>query len=155
MGKYQFSDSERYAVYTVHGEKCYVSVRPTAFSLRQNFCVEVSSMSEEKVVAQKVRRTAAEIEQIVSEYKSSGLNRSQFCQSRGLRFGVLNREPREHQTLLIAFAFAIIICVSLRSELDCEVSCEAVKGQDERRHSAAPLTASQLTSRDLRSTTHN
>ena len=23
-------------------------------------------------------------------------------------------------------------CVSLRSELDCEVSCEAVKGQDER-----------------------
>jgi hypothetical protein len=48
-------------------------------------------MSEERVVAQKVRRTAAEIEQMVSEYKSSGLNRSQFCQSRGLTFGVLNR----------------------------------------------------------------
>src|SRR6202011_5003064 len=45
--------------------------------------------------------------------------------------------------------------VSLRSELDCEVSCKAVKGQDERRHSAAPLTASQLTSRGLRSTTQN
>jgi hypothetical protein len=42
-------------------------------------------------VAQKVRRTAAEIEQMVSEYKSSGMNRSQFCQSRGLSFGVLNR----------------------------------------------------------------
>ena len=36
-------------------------------------------------------------------------------------------------------------CVSLRSELDCEVSCEDVKGQDERRRSAAPLTASPLT----------
>jgi len=31
----------------------------------------------------------------------------------------------------------------------------AVKGQDERRHSAAPLTASQLISRGLRSTTQN
>src|SRR5258708_28143448 len=41
---------------------------------------------------------------------------------------------------------ASLNCVSLRSELDCEVSCEAVKGQDERRHSAVPLTASQLTS---------
>ncbi len=28
-------------------------------------------------------------------------------------------------------------CVSLRSQLDCEVNCGAVKGQDERRHSAA------------------
>src|SRR5260370_1673811 len=36
-------------------------------------------------------------------------------------------------------------CVSLRSQLDCEVSCGAVKGQDERRPSAAPLTAPQLT----------
>src|SRR5260370_32271926 len=40
---------------------------------------------------------------------------------------------------------ASLNCVSLRSELDCEVSCEAIKGQDERRHSAAPLTASQTT----------
>src|SRR6202011_1794410 len=50
---------------------------------------------------------------------------------------------------------ASLNCVSLRSELDCEVSGKAVKGQDERRHSAAPLTASQLTSRGLRSTTQN
>ena len=35
--------------------------------------------------------------------------------------------------------------VSLRSELDREVTCGAVKGQDERRPSAAPLTASQVT----------
>ena len=50
---------------------------------------------------------------------------------------------------------ASLNCVSLRSELDCEVSCEAVKGQDERRHSAAPLPASQLTSRGLCSTEEN
>ena len=48
-------------------------------------------MSEEQVVAQKGRRTAAEIERIVSEFQSSGLNRSQFCRVRGLTFGVLNR----------------------------------------------------------------
>ena len=47
---------------------------------------------------------------------------------------------------------ASLNCVSLRSELDCELRCEAVKGQDERRHSAAPLTASQR-SRGLCSTT--
>jgi len=47
-------------------------------------------MSDEQVVARKGRRTAAEIEQIVSEFQSSGLNRSQFCRHRGLTFGVLN-----------------------------------------------------------------
>ena len=36
-------------------------------------------------------------------------------------------------------------CVSLRSRLDCEVSYAAVKGQDERRPAAAPLTAAQVT----------
>ena len=47
-------------------------------------------MINEQVVAPKGRRTAAEIEQIVGEYQSSGLNRSQFCRHRGLTFGVLN-----------------------------------------------------------------
>ena len=35
-------------------------------------------------------------------------------------------------------------CVSLRSELDCEVTCGAVKGQHERPF-RAPLTAPQVT----------
>src|SRR5271169_1175649 len=35
-------------------------------------------------------------------------------------------------------------CVALRSELDCEVTCGAVKGQDERPF-RAPLTAPQVT----------
>src|SRR5258708_30627978 len=50
---------------------------------------------------------------------------------------------------------ASLNCVSLRSQLDCEVSCKAVKGQDERRHSAAPLTASQPTTPALPNTTQN
>jgi hypothetical protein len=54
-------------------------------------CVEVNCMSNEKDAVRKGRRTAIEIEQIVSEYESSGLNRSQFCRGHGLTLGVLNR----------------------------------------------------------------
>ena len=39
---------------------------------------------------------------------------------------------------------ASLNCVSLRSELDCEVTCGAVKGQHERPF-RAPLTAPQVT----------
>jgi hypothetical protein len=48
-------------------------------------------MSDEQGAVRKGRRTPAEIEQIVSEFESSGLNRTQFCRDRGLTFGVLNR----------------------------------------------------------------
>jgi hypothetical protein len=48
-------------------------------------------MSDEQGAVRKGRRTPAEIEQIVSEFESSGLNRSQFCRERGLTLGVLNR----------------------------------------------------------------
>ena len=43
---------------------------------------------------------------------------------------------------------ASLNCVSLRSKLDCEVSCEAVKGQDERPF-GAPLTAPQVTTASI------
>ena len=59
--------------------------------------VEVSSMSEEQVVARKGRRRSAEIEQIVSEFQSSGLNRNEFCRGRGLTWGVLNRYLKRMQ----------------------------------------------------------
>jgi hypothetical protein len=48
-------------------------------------------MSDEQGGVGKGRRTTAEIELIVSEYESSGLNRSQFCRGRGLTLGTLNR----------------------------------------------------------------
>ena len=48
-------------------------------------------MTDEQSGLRKGRRTPAEIEQIVSEFGSSGLNRSQFCRRQGLTLGVLNR----------------------------------------------------------------
>jgi hypothetical protein len=54
-------------------------------------------MSGEQVVARKGRRTSAEIEQMVSEFQSSGLNRSEFCRGRGLTWGVLNRYLKRTQ----------------------------------------------------------
>jgi hypothetical protein len=49
-------------------------------------------MTDEQGVLRKGRRrTPAEIEQIVSEFQSSGLNRTQFCRRQGLTLGVLNR----------------------------------------------------------------
>ena len=48
-------------------------------------------MTEEQGAVVKRRRTASEIEQIVREFKNSGLNRSQFCRRQGLTMGVLSR----------------------------------------------------------------
>lgn len=48
-------------------------------------------------IAGKRRRTTAELEQIVREFESSGLNRSQFCQQKGLTWAVLNRYLRRLQ----------------------------------------------------------
>ena len=54
-------------------------------------------MTDEHIAAKR-RRTAAELEQIVREFESSGLNRSQFCQQKGLTWAVLNRYLRRLQT---------------------------------------------------------
>ena len=51
-------------------------------------------MTNEQGVVEKRRRTRVEIEQIVREYESSGLNRSRFCRGQGLTMGVLNRYLR-------------------------------------------------------------
>jgi hypothetical protein len=65
-------------------------------------------MGEEQVVAQKVRRTAAKIKQIVSEFQSSGMNRSQFCRVRGLTFGVLNRYLKRMQAAVDGSASRLV-----------------------------------------------
>jgi hypothetical protein len=54
-------------------------------------------MTEEQSVVGKRRRTSAEIEQMVCEFESSGLNRSQFCRRQGLTLGVLNRYLQRRQ----------------------------------------------------------
>ena len=56
-----------------------------------------------------------------------------------------NEQARERAKTIPLRNEAQLNCVSLRSQLDCEVTCGAVKGQDERRPSAAPLTALQVT----------
>jgi transposase len=48
-------------------------------------------MTDEQSVVRNSRRTPAEIEQIVSEFEASGLNRTQFCRRRGLTLGTLGR----------------------------------------------------------------
>ena len=41
------------------------------------------------------RRTRAEVQQLVAEFVSSGLRRSEFCQSRGLSFSTLDRHLKK------------------------------------------------------------
>jgi hypothetical protein len=43
------------------------------------------------------RRTRAEVQQLVAEFVSSGMRRSEFCQSRGLSFRTLDRHLKKRQ----------------------------------------------------------
>src|SRR5207245_11155680 len=45
---------------------------------------------EDKLSAPK-RRTRAEVQKLAAEFVSSGMRRSEFCRSRGLSFGTLDR----------------------------------------------------------------
>jgi hypothetical protein len=51
---------------------------------------------EKKLVAPK-RRTRAEVQQLVAEFVSSGMRRNEFCLSRGLSFGTLNRHLKKRR----------------------------------------------------------
>jgi len=41
------------------------------------------------------RRTRAEVQRLVTEFVSSGMRRSEFCQSRGLSFSTLDRHLKK------------------------------------------------------------
>jgi hypothetical protein len=43
------------------------------------------------------RRTRAEVQQLVAEFVSSGMRRSEFCQSRGLTFSTLDRHLKKRR----------------------------------------------------------
>jgi hypothetical protein len=43
------------------------------------------------------RRTRAEVQELVGEFMSSGMRRSEFCRSRRLSFGTLNRHLKEQR----------------------------------------------------------
>jgi hypothetical protein len=51
-------------------------------------------IGEQKVSAHK-RRTRAEVQELVAEFMSSGMRRSEFCQSRGLSFSTLDRHLKK------------------------------------------------------------
>src|SRR6266581_1901124 len=52
-------------------------------------------MTVEKKLAAPKRHTRAEVQQLVAEFVSSGMRRSEFCRSRGLSFGTLNRHLKK------------------------------------------------------------
>jgi hypothetical protein len=54
-------------------------------------------MSGEQKVSATKRRTRAEVQQLVAEFMSSGMRRSEFCRSRGLSFGTLNRRLKKQR----------------------------------------------------------
>jgi hypothetical protein len=43
------------------------------------------------------RRTRAEVQQLVAQFVSSGMRRSEFCQSRGLSFSTLDRHLKKRR----------------------------------------------------------
>jgi len=43
------------------------------------------------------RRTHSEVQQLVAEFVSSGMRRTEFCRSRGLSFGTLNRHLKKQR----------------------------------------------------------
>src|SRR5271169_1324742 len=43
------------------------------------------------------RRTRTEVQQLVAEFVSSGMRRTEFCRSRGLSFGTLNRHLKKQR----------------------------------------------------------
>jgi hypothetical protein len=54
-------------------------------------------MNAEQRVAVRRRRTRAEVEQLVAEFENSGMGRSEFCRSRGLSWGALDRHLKRQQ----------------------------------------------------------
>src|ERR1700693_1536267 len=52
-------------------------------------------MSAKTELSAPKRRTGAEVQQLVAEFVSSGMRRSEFCQSRGLSFSTLDRHLKK------------------------------------------------------------
>jgi len=54
-------------------------------------------MNEKQKTSTGRRRTREEIQQLVAEFLSSGVRRTEFCRSRGLSFGTLNRHLKKER----------------------------------------------------------
>src|SRR5208337_2213369 len=54
-------------------------------------------MSRKQKMSTRRRRTREEIQQLVAEFLSSGMRRTEFCRSRGLSFGTLDRHLKKQR----------------------------------------------------------
>src|SRR6267143_5818064 len=54
-------------------------------------------MNGEQQVGTRRRRTRAEVRRLVAEFVSSGMRRSEFCQSRGLSLSTLDRHLKKRR----------------------------------------------------------
>ena len=54
-------------------------------------------MNEKQTMSAHRRRTRGEVQQLVAEFLSSGMRRSEFCRSRGLSFGTLDRHLKKQR----------------------------------------------------------
>ena len=54
-------------------------------------------MNEKQKMSTRRRRTHAEIQQLVAEFMSSGMRRTEFCRSRGLSFSTLDRHLKKQR----------------------------------------------------------
>jgi len=73
-----------------------VSVWPTHLFDRRGLCSSVRMTAKTELAAPK-RRTRAEVQRLVAEFVSSGMRRSEFCQSRGLSFSTLDRHLKKRR----------------------------------------------------------
>jgi hypothetical protein len=83
---------------------------------------------EQRVTAHK-RRTRAEVQELVAEFMSSGMRRSEFCQSRGLSFSTLDRHvknrrwKRRRRPVSSAGRFVPVELAARKSPAQHESSC--------------------------------
>ena len=54
-------------------------------------------MTAENRLSAPKRRTRADVQQLVAEFVSSGMRRSEFCRSRGLSFSTLDRHLKKRR----------------------------------------------------------
>ncbi|MGA7753104.1 MAG: hypothetical protein WCB05_09735 [Candidatus Sulfotelmatobacter sp.] len=75
------------------------------------------------------RRTRAEVQQLVAEFVSSGMRRSEFCQSRGLSFSTLDRHlkklrwKRRHKPISSSGRLVPVELAAKKSPRPHEASC--------------------------------
>jgi hypothetical protein len=86
-------------------------------------------MTAKPVLSASTRRTRAEVEQLVAEFVSSGMRRSEFCQSRGLSFSTLDRHlkklrwKRRHKPISSAGRLVPVELAARKSPKQHEPSC--------------------------------